>query len=204
MSEEKKNQSKKQNRAKDDFYDYDSESVKSDKRKKNTQAEADAKAEKVKKEPNPSSVGNQLMIVLFSVMAVFIGICYAFADDVGIVGQAIRNGLFGVFGIAAFAVPFLLFQLALFWRRDVVSGAVKYKYIVALFFLVFLSIIVHAFYCISDGVGKITSSDLVWSRFSGLYGEGKLYEGGGFIGGSLALLLLCALGYPGTFIFSFV
>lgn len=128
MSEEKKNQSKKQNRAKDDFYDYDSESVKSGKRKKNNQAEADTKAEKIKKEPNPSSVGNQLAIVLLSVMAVFIGICYAFADDVGIVGQAIRNGLFGVFGIAAFAVPFLLFQLALFWRRDVVSGAVKYKY----------------------------------------------------------------------------
>ena len=204
MSEEKKNQSKKQNSAKDDFYDYDSESVKSGKRKKTTQAEADTKAEKIKKEPNPSSVGNQLAIVLLSVMAVFIGICYAFADDVGIVGQAIRNGLFGVFGIAAFAVPFILFQLALFWRRDVVSGAVKYKYIVALFFLVFLSIIVHAFYCISDGVGKITSSDLVWSHFSGLYGEGKLYEGGGFIGGSLALLLLCALGYPGTFIFSFL
>ena len=140
MSEEKKNQSKKQNRssAKDDFYDYDREGSARSGARKRLEDTADAKAEKQKKEPNPSSVGNQLAIVLLSVLAIFLVVCYAFADDVGVVGLAIRNGLLGVFGAAAFAVPFLLLQLALFWHRDVRSGAVKYKYIVALCFLVFL------------------------------------------------------------------
>lgn len=207
MSEEKKNQSKKQNRggAKDDFYDYGAAaSARSGKRKRLEDTTSDAKAEKRKKEPNPSSVGNQLAIVILSVVAIFLVICYAFADDVGIIGLAIRNGLFGVFGAAAFAVPFLLFQMALFWHRDVKSGAVKYKYIVALFFLVFLAVIVHTFYCLSAGVGKVTSEDLVWRNFSGLYDMGKTYDGGGFVGGALALVLLCALGYPGTLIFSFL
>ncbi len=206
MSEEKKNQSKKQNRssAKDDFYDYDREGSARSGARKRLEDTADAKAEKQKKEPNPSSVGNQLAIVLLSVLAIFLVVCYAFADDVGVVGLAIRNGLLGVFGAAAFAVPFLLLQLALFWHRDVRSGAVKYKYIVALCFLVFLAVIVHTFYCLSTGVGKITAGDLVWRNFSVLYDSGKAYDGGGFIGGALALVLLCALGYPGTLIFSFL
>lgn len=204
MSEAKKNQSKKQSRntAKDDFYDYDdSDTVKSGKKRKTEQTGKDAKTDKPKKEPNPSSVGNQLAIVLLSVISVFIVICYAFVDKVGIVGAALRNGLFGIFGVAAFAVPFLLFQMAIFWRRDVRTGAVKYKYIVAIFFLVFLSVIVHAIYGLSVGE-EITSASLNWSNFKDLYPEGKAYQGGGFVGGIIALAFICALGYPGTLIFS--
>ena len=206
MSEEKKNQSKKQNRrtAKDDFYDYDdSDTVKSGKKRKTGAAEQTAGTEKVKKEPNPSSVGNQLAIVLLCVLALFIVICYAFVDEVGIVGGALRNGLFGIFGVAAFAVPFLLVQLAIFWRRDVASGAVKYKYIVAIFFLVFLSIVVHSIYGLANGE-KITSASLNWGEFKDLYPLGKAYQGGGFVGGVIALAMICALGYPGTLIFSFL
>lgn len=207
MSEEKKNQSKNQNRSrtKGDFYEYGGTgAAQSGRRRHLEDAGAQAKAEKKKKEPNPSSVGNQLAIVILVVVAIFLVVCYAFADDVGIIGLAIRNGLFGVFGAAAFAVPFLLFQLALFWHRDVKSGAVKYKYIVALFFLIFLAVIVHTFYCLSADVGRVTSEDLVWRNFSGLYDMGKAYDGGGFVGGALALVMLCALGYPGVLIFSFL
>ena len=204
MSEAKKNQSKKQSRntAKDDFYDYDdSDTVKSGKKRKTEQTGKGAKTDKPKREPNPSSVGNQLAIVLLCVISIFIVICYAFVDKVGIVGGALRDGLFGIFGVAAFAVPFLLFQMAIFWRRDVTTGAVKYKYIVAIFFLVFLSVVVHAIYGLSVGE-EITSASLNWSNFKDLYPEGKAYQGGGFVGGVIALAFICALGYPGTLIFS--
>lgn len=209
MSEEKKNQSNKRKRrtTEDDFYDYDDsetiKSQKSNKKKRGTEETTSPKEEKKpKKEPNPSSVGNQLAIIALAVISIFIVICFAFSGEVGIIGKAIQSGLFGIFGVAAFAVPFLLFQLALFWRRDVASGAVKYKYLLSLFFLVFLSIVVHAIYCMATGVGKIGASELTWANFKEFYPKGVAYHGGGFIGGVLASALICALGYPGTLIFS--
>ncbi len=157
---------------------------------------------KEEKEPNPSSVGNQLAMVLLVIVSVFIGICYAFRNDVGIIGFAINYCLFGLFGVAAFLVPFLLLQLAIFWRRDVVSGAVKFKYIVAIFVLIFFSVMVHTIYCIAADVPKMTiETAFTWENLKGFFLSGVEYKGGGFFGGLLASALICAFGYPGTLLF---
>lgn len=163
---------------------------------------ASEKKKKEKKEPNPSSVGNQLAMVLLIVFSIFIGICYAFRDDVGIIGYAINYCLFGLFGAAAFLVPFLLLQLALFWRRDVLSGAVKFKYLVAIFVLLFSSVMVHTIYCIAADVPKATvEMAFTWHSIKGFFTDGVDYHGGGFFGGLLASALICAFGYPGTILF---
>lgn len=157
---------------------------------------------KDKKEPNPSSVGNQLAMLLLVVVSVFIGICYAFRDDVGVIGYAINYCLFGLFGVAAFLVPFLLLQLAIFWRRDVLSGAIKFKYIVAIFVLLFSAVMVHTIYCIATDVPKMTVANaFTWENIKGFFTGGVDYKGGGFFGGLLAGALICAFGYPGTVLF---
>ncbi len=155
-----------------------------------------------KKEPNPSSVGNQLATVLLIVLAVFIGICYAFRDEVGVLGLAIDKGLFGLFGLAAFLVPFLLLQMALFWRRDVLSGAVKFKYLVAIFVTVMAAVLVHTIYCMASDVPKLSfATAFTWDNIKGFAVDGASSKGGGLFGGFLACAFICAVGYPGTIFF---
>jgi S-DNA-T family DNA segregation ATPase FtsK/SpoIIIE len=184
------------------------EEEKTNSRKKNTQKEQEEaqvpphEPPKEDKEPDPSSVGNQLAVLLLGVVALFIGICYGFRDDVGIIGYAINQVLFGLFGIGAFLVPFLLVQLAVFWRKDVLSGAVKHKYLVSLSVLLFSAVILHTIYCIIADVPKMTIQ-MVFSleNLKGLFVKGVEYKGGGFLGGLLASSMICAVGYPGTVMF---
>ena len=167
--------------------------------------EAPPSPQKKKKEKSPSPVIAQLMVVLLGVLSLFIVICYAFRDSVGILGSGIANGLFGLFGLGAFLVPFLLFQLALYWKRDAESGAVKYKYIVAICVLLFTSIIAHAIYCLATAVPKLTfASAFTWSSLKSLFTDGMHYRGGGFLGGFFAVSFICAVGYPGTLIFGII
>ncbi len=160
---------------------------------------------KVKKEPNPSSVGNQLAILLLAVLALFIGLCFAFRDDMGAIGYGINFAFYGLFGLGALLVPFLLVQMALFWRRDVASGAVKYKYAVAIFVLIFFSVIAHTIYYIAADIPKLTIAGVFSAEnLKGLFEKGLEYRGGGFLGGVLASALICAVGYPGTIMFGLI
>ncbi len=179
-----------------------SEEKKTSSRQKKTTAKPLEAPKQEEKEPNPSSVGNQLVMMLLIVMSVFIGICYAFRDDVGVIGYAIAFCLFGLFGFAAFLVPFLLLQMALFWRRDVVNGAVKYKYIVAIFVLLFFSVMVHTIYGIATDLPKLGLTEAYsWDNIKGFFTDGTSGKGGGFFGGLIASALICAVGYPGTILF---
>ena len=144
---------------KEDFYDYDVKNERSSARtgtKKETGSRAksekselkklrEPEQEPMKKAPDPSAPIHQIAIAVLLAVALFVGICFGFKDDVGVIGGAIQNVFFGLFGLGALMIPFLLVQIALFWKRDVASGAVRYKYIVALFLMLFLSILIHAF-----------------------------------------------------------
>ena len=159
--------------------------------------------EKLKKQPDPSAPIHQIAIALFLAMALFVGICFAFKNDVGVIGGAIQNVFFGLFGLGALAVPFLLVQIELFWKRDVATGAVRYKYIVAIFFTLFLSVLIHAFYCLGQNYDELTfASMLSGADIKKMYTDGVAYRGGGFFGGVFGCVLLCGIGYPGTIIFS--
>ena len=166
-------------------------------------SEPEEKKQEERHEPNPSSVGNQLAMLILLVVSVFIGICYAFRDDVGIIGYAINYCLFGLFGVAAFLVPFLLLQLALFWRRDVLSGGVRYKYLVAIFVLISFSVMVHTIHCmVTDAPKMAVAGVFTWTNIKAFFINGVNYRGGGFFGGFLASALICAVGYPGTILFN--
>ena len=200
----------------EDFYDYDVKNTRSSRESTKKQTDARGKQEKtepqklrepeqekLKKQPDPSAPIHQIAIALLLAMALFVGICFAFKDDVGVIGGAIQNVFFGLFGLGALAVPFLLVQIALFWKRDVATGAVRYKYLVAIFFTIFLSVLIHAFYCLGRHYDELTfASMLSGADIKEMYTGGVAYRGGGFFGGVIGCALLCGIGYPGTIIFS--
>ena len=202
---------------KEDFYDYDVKNERSSARtgtKKETGSRAkseksepkklrEPEQEPMKKAPDPSAPIHQIAIAVLLAVALFVGICFGFKDDVGVIGGAIQNVFFGLFGLGALMIPFLLVQIALFWKRDVASGAVRYKYIVALFLMLFLSILIHAFYCLAEGFDDLRFAEMFsWDNVKAMYTEGVAYRGGGFFGGVIGCALLCGIGYPGTIIFS--
>lgn len=173
--------------------------------KKEKKADNTEKAGKVKKEANPSSVGNQIMTIVLITLAVFIAVCYAAgsggSESVGAVGKTLSDILLGLFGGAGILIPFLLLNHALFWKRDVESGAYRYKFLFSISILLLTAISIHAVLAIINGTA-VKDISLELSEIPKLYGDGKLYKGGGAIGGYLASLILKGLGKVGTAIFS--
>ena len=153
---------------------------------------------------NSISFGHQLALILIAVIGLFITICFIFPNNVGLLGYGIASGFFGVFGLAAFLVPFLLLQLAVFWKRDVLSGAVRYKYLISLGVLLLSALIIHTFRGMALRESYTFSNAFTWAVLKDLFMDGMEYQGGGFLGGILALLMICCVGYPGTLIFGFL
>ena len=181
--------------------------------KKTTSASTASKSKKVTpsqkkdsgaKQNNTPSFGHQVVMILLAVLAIFITICFVFPNKVGLVGYGFATGFFGLFGIAAFLIPVLMVQLAYFWKKDVISGAVRYKYIVAIVFLLLCSVIIHTFRGLALHEEYTFASIFTWENLKMLFSEGREYQGGGLVGGALSLLMICAVGYPGTLIFGFL
>ena len=156
------------------------------------------------KQNNAPTFAHQVVIILLAVLAIFIAICFIFPNKVGLVGYGFATGFFGLFGIAAFLIPVLLIQVAYFWKRDVISGAIRYKYIVAIVFLLLCAVIIHTFRSLALHEEYTFASAFTWERVKTLFSDGKDCQGGGLVGGLLALVLICAVGYPGTLIFGFL
>ena len=126
--------------------------TRSDKTKKqtgSTQMKAQKDASKKNKQPIRSdgtpSFGHQVVMILLAVLAIFIAICFIFPSKVGLIGYGLAMGFFGLFGLAAFLVPILMMLVAYFWKKDVITGAVRYRYLIAIGVLVMLAAIIHAF-----------------------------------------------------------
>ncbi len=153
---------------------------------------------------NAVSFGHQLAVILIAVISLFMLICFIFPNSVGLFGLGIANGSFGLFGLAAFLLPILLLQLAFFWKRDVLSGAVKYKYLISIGVLLLSAVIIHTFRGLALRESYTFANAFTWENLKKLFTDGMEYQGGGFLGGIVALLLICCFGYPGALIFGFL
>ena len=150
------------------------------------------------------SFRHQLTAILIAVVGIFIAICFAFPNSVGLLGFGIANGFFGLFGMAAFLVPFLCFQLTIFWKKDVFSGAVKYKYLISLGVLILSAVLLHTFRGLMLHEIYNFGSSFTLDNLKKLFSDGREYHGGGLLGGILAIVVVCCFGYVGTLIFSFL
>lgn len=176
-------------------------SSKNDKRKSAEFVEEEidkkSKPQKEKVPSDPSSVGNQIKTIVLFAVALFVGICFIWRDSVGIIGRFIFEGLFGIFGGSAILVPLLLLNHAIFHKRDVESGAVRYKWSFSVLTVFLLSMTVHSILGLCK---KVTPDETVGSLFE----NGKALVGGGAVGGVCANFLSKGIGYIGVLIFSLV
>lgn len=138
---------------------------------------------------DPTLMRHQLAPYILALVALFLVICYIVSDSTGFIGGFLKKALFGLFSGAAWAVPLLLVNLAVFWKRDIASGAIRYKCVFSFLCLDFISVLVCVFTRREEtfNIGK-------------LFTDGTEGIGGGVIGGLLGNALLRGFGKAGTLI----
>lgn len=157
------------------------------------------KPKKPKKPANPSSVGNQIIIAVMAALAIFIGVCFAAAEKVGVIGGFISEFLPGTFGGAALLIPFLLLIHALYWKRDTASGLRLFRLMFSFAVTILLSTLLHVIFVAAGSVPVDGKMGVLLKDF---YLQGISYKGGGAVGGLLGTLGVRGLGIPGALIFS--
>ena len=116
----------------------------------------------------------------------------------GKLGYYISFALFGVFGPAVFALPLILVNLAIYWKKYVDHRLTISKIVVSFLALVFLSSLIHGFCLIGlDDSVKDLSVDF-------LLESGAKMTGGGVIGGKLGYFLYDIGSYVGGILISLV
>jgi len=162
---------------------------------KKTAAPAAVPTVREKKEPNPSSIMNQLIPYILGIAALFITICLFSETAAGGVGAVIRKLLFGLLSYGAYAVPVLTVVLGVFWRRDVEKNSCHYKIVFFVIILIFISVLSHILTVEEGSVYDTYSLKALW--------QGGLERAcGGVAGGLIGGLLLQGIGFATTFIIS--
>lgn len=101
----------------------------------------------------------------------------------GFVGYYLCFAFFGVFGPAAYLIPFVLLNLAIFWKKYVEQNRLALKIILTFVALVVLAAFLHV--VIGGGAEEV--------NFGVLFDMGMEHLGGGILGGYLAFLLVWAM-----------
>ena len=159
----------------------------------NTRAKnANNKTNQVPLHENPIAI--YAIQFIMGLIAVYMLISFVIhnVDNVGGVGVFIRNIFYGLFGAAAFLMPFLLGSIAVFLRRDLESGFLKYRVIFSVSCLILYASILHLASRESAEVGFAARV---------MFENGTALIGGGVFGGFLSEILRRAIGTIGSWIF---
>ena len=153
------------------------------------------------------SMLHQFMPYLIGVAAIFLTACFIFSavdGAMGSVGTALRNVFCGAFGWAAFLMPLVLLNLAIFWRKYIDMGIVGWKLVLSLVSVVFVSSLIHVFFL------KGLHVDQTWGTYAAsIFGtggadsnwkRGVVLSGGGFFGGLVGGLFERLFGFVGSLI----
>lgn len=125
-------------------------------------------------------IGKELLLLLLFALVILLFLCNF--GVIGPVGDALSNLLFGLFGVAAYAAPIIIFLLAAFGISNQGNSLARLKMIAVIILCLALMAIFH--FCWQD-MGSLTGYSP--SSFYQLGKENR--EGGGIIGGTLAWVL---------------
>lgn len=146
------------------------------------------------KRSNKGSKSTQLTPYILLVAAILLLICNIVnifnvvnnggPDDhaLGVVGYYLCFVFFGIFGPAAYVIPFVLLNLSIFWKKYAEQGRIATKIILTVFTLIVTSAFLH-----------VIVGDVEEVAFSSLFEMGMEHTSGGIFGGYLAYLLVLAL-----------
>lgn len=174
MEDKKKNKAKKQGNvpAVRDFGDVRKNSKNADKSSKNNAKNNTRPAKSVNLTP--------YFLIVFAVFMLLSLASYDMFDQkdlFGVVGSGIRNLSCGLFGVTAYAIPFLLIYLGVRWRKFMIGGDITAKTFVSILTVIDLGVIVHVFAVRANG------APYGIFKLGALYSAGKQLTGGGMIGG---------------------
>jgi len=161
--------------------------------------------------PRSSRPAHKALPFVWFALALFLGACLylnlfcnfgnALSDPsdhwVGLVGYYICYGIFGTLGPAAFTLPLLLINLAIYWRKFIENRVATAKLFATVAFLVSLSSIIHIFGVLMMNDGNNFPIEQIWE-----YGAQML--GGGVVGSTVGYLLFSLCHYVGALIICFL
>ena len=175
----------------------------------NKSAKGKKAAEEVKKK---ESFASQIVPYILIVVAIFLIICFvtnAFCNPhneldhgsekdhiMGYVGYYVCEITIGFFGYAAFLIPLVLFNLAIFWKKYIEDDLIAVKSVLTVLTTTVASALIHI--CIH-------ASDEDFSNvFVELYEDGAALYGGGVIGGYVGYALYSIANVAGAMFISIV
>ena len=145
---------------------------------------------------DPERLVHQLMPYILAIVALFLFICYFVPSSTGFFGTFLKDAMFGLFSLAAWVVPFVLVNIAVYWKRDVASGSLGYKFTFSFICVTFAAVLIHSF--AATGENPVAETYNIVTLFI----DGRAHIGGGMLGGFIGNLLLRAFGVAGTLIIS--
>ena len=136
-----------------------------------------------------SEMFHEIGLIIFFIAMVILFLCNF--GIIGPVGNAIRNIMFGIFGLTAYAVPVVLFIGVTFWYANTGNPHAVRKLLSGIFLFIMIGVICDL---IAQNATNLTEYD-----FKTLYENCSVAaNGGGVIAGSLAYVLNKYLGFVGT------
>lgn len=155
--------------------------------KASTRAKADdADTERYRAIDDPYSLINQILPFVFFVFSVFFFLILIMnhgASGIGVAAASLKNILLGLLSTAAYAIPLTLFNLGAFWRLDAQRHRLKWR-----LWCIVIAVLITA------AILQIIGGDGVVYNLKALYDSGRLFKGGGVIGGLIGSLFLQLLG----------
>ena len=133
-----------------------------------------------------------LMFTVFLILNVLEGADSPSTHSGGFIGYYVCYFLFGCLGWAAYLLPLVFVNLAIFWRRYCEERLVAVKVILSVLLMIMISAVIHVCVCAKD-VALSQVHDV-----GHLYRTGAVFESGGVIGGLAGYALYAGLKLPGT------
>lgn len=144
------------------------------------------KKEVLKKSDGLSRKKAEIVLVVGFALSVLLALC-CYLKDAGIVGNAVKHFLLGVFGIPAMVLPIVLFGGLIHYLRH--KGTAAYQYV----FWGILFLVCCALFHLFGGYREAYNPGL-------FYREGMVMIGGGFLGGSIAYALESLVSFWGALV----
>lgn len=136
-----------------------------------------------------SEMFHEIGLIIFFIAMVLLFLCNF--GIIGTAGNAIRDIMFGIFGLSAYIAPIVLFLTVCFWYANSGNPHAIRRLMAALFLFLMLGIV---FDLIAQNASNMTQYNL-----KNLYEYGKIErKGGGIFAGSLHYVLNKYFGFIGT------